>query len=609
MRFLQMFQFICLTAALCSSRTAVAQFVEISTNGQPSAPAKPDTVAVPAIDPALLYEGNPDLYYPVYRDTLIAQKKFKPAEKLVNDRLKQGKGLPDPTLFIDLGRLYLLQDKKPKADDQFEKALRLVNGDDATTQKLVKSFLEVGRPEFAVKVYERAGELMGNSFLHFHQLADLYVKTGQTAKAVLYLLSGPPAVSGNAETIKTELLQIIGNDPEKLRDAQKVIIGKINEQPDNGFLADILTWIYKQKGDWDGALLQVEAIDELSKEGGRRLLDFAANARLAGQFDVADKALDDVIAKGPELPFYATAQSERLTTDLARLRNEPNPTPQETDSLAARYDTYEATYPMAYGYQIAADHAEVLSHYAGDPEAAARVLKGAVARPDFRRDQVGTLKLQMGDCYLMMGRIWEASLIYSQVDKDFKQDAMGEDARFRNAKLAYYRGDFDWAQRQLLILKSATSELIANDALALSVLITENVEDSNRYPLQRFAYADLLVAQNKTDLATELMDSITRVFPKHPLNDDILMLRAKMAEQHHDFKAALAFLDKIHDKYGTDVLADDAVFKMAEIYRDDLNDPVNAKKYYEQLIIEYPGSTFVQSARTRLYEIDHPATP
>jgi tetratricopeptide (TPR) repeat protein len=609
MRFLRTLQFICLIAALCGSRTAMAQFVEISTNGQPSAPAKPDTVAVPAIDPELLYKGNPDLYYPVYRDSLIAQKKYKVAEKLVNDRLKQSKDSPEPSLFIDLGRVYFLQDKKPKAEEQFEKALRLVNGDDARTQKLVKAFLAVNRPDWAVKAYEQGGELMGNSFLHYHQLADLYVKTGQTSKAVLYLLSGPATISGNPETMKTELLHIIGSDPEKLREAQKVIIGRINEQPDNAFLADVLTWIYTQKGDWDGALLQVEAIDELAKEGGRRLLEFAGYARSAGQFDAADKALDDIVAKGADLPYYATAKSERLTTDLARLRTEPNPSPQETDSLAARYDAYEATYPMAYGYQIAADHAEVLSHYAGDPEAAARVLKGAVARPDFRRDQVGTLKLQLGDCYLMMGRIWEASLIYSQVDKDFKQDAMGEDARFRNAKLAYYRGDFDWAQRQLLILKSATSELIANDALALSVLITENVEDSDRYPLQRFAYADLLVAQNKSAQATQLLDSIAKAFPKHPLNDDILMLRAKMAEQHHDFKTALAFLDKIHDKYGTDVLADDAVFKMAEIYRDDLNDPVNAKKYYEQLIIEYPGSTFAQTARTRLYEIDHPATP
>src|SRR5262249_39209495 len=160
--------------------------------------------------------------------------------------------------------------------------------------------------------------------------------------------------------------------------------------------------------------------------------------------------------------------------------------------------------------------------------------------------------LQMGDYYLIAGKMWDASLTYSQVDKEFKQDFMGEDARFRNAKLAYYRGDFDWAQRQLTILKSATSELIANDALYLSVLITENVEDSNLVPLQRFAYADLLLFQNKDKEAETLLDSLTKAYPKHPLNDDILMLRANIAIKHRNYEKALGYLETIHKQYGED---------------------------------------------------------
>lgn len=36
-------------------------------------------------------------------------------------------------------------------------------------------------------------------------------------------------------------------------------------------------------------------------------------------------------------------------------------------------------------------------------------------------------------------------------------------------KLAYYRGDFKYAQGLLDVLKAATSELVANDAMQLSV--------------------------------------------------------------------------------------------------------------------------------------------
>jgi TolA-binding protein len=167
--------------------------------------------------------------------------------------------------------------------------------------------------------------------------------------------------------------------------------------------------------------------------------------------------------------------------------------------------------------------------------------------------------------------------------------------------VAYYSGDFEWAQSQLSVLKASTSELIANDALYLSVLLTENIpEDSNYVPLKRFAYADLLLFQNKDKEAEILLDSLNQAFPKHPLNDDILMLRARIAEKHKDYTKALAYLKTLFEQYGKDVLADDAVYKTALIYETDLHDLVAAKTFYEQLILDYPGSTYAQSARKHL---------
>src|SRR5690606_27458413 len=141
------------------------------------------------------------------------------------------------------------------------------------------------------------------------------------------------------------------------------------------------------------------------------------------------------------------------------------------------------------------------------------------------REFIGKAKLQLGDYQILTGQVWEASLTYSQVDKAYREDFLGEDARFRNARLAYYRGDFAWAQAQLSVLKASTSELIANDALYLSVLITENTPDSNNAALLLFSKADLLLFQNKYDEALRTLDSISTLYPKHPLQDDVLMLR------------------------------------------------------------------------------------
>ena len=554
-----------------------------------------------------LYGLSPDSVYVDYLHTLLAAKKYKEAEKTVE---KQMTLRENPYLHIDLGLVYSAQGKEEKAKEQYEMILKMVNGDDMVTQRLVKAFTDAGKDDYAVLAYEKTIQLVGSPFIYAGPLAALYAKTGALDKAVDLLVGTyNPSQFGNVENIKTLLLQILGNDPDKLEQTQKILVKRINGQPENIYYAELLTWIFTQKNDWDGALIQIEAIDERNKETGKRLIDLARSATNAKQYQTAVKAYDDVIAKGKDLDNYATALTEKLATLLTEIRSNPAYKPEDVTDLENLYDSFMVEFPKYYSTQAAVDFAVLEAQYGDNVPKAIDILKKGIAEPDTRRNLAGDLKLQLGDYYVLVGQLWEASLEYSQVDKEFKQDNLGEDARFRNAKLAYYRGDFDWAQRQLTVLKSATSELIANDALDLSVLITENVEDSNLLPLQRFAYAGLLLFQNKDKQAEDLLDSINKAFPKHPLNDDILMLRADIAVKHHDYDKALTYLKIVYEQYGKDVLGDDAVYKMAEIYEDNLHQIDQAKHFYEQLIIDYPGSTFVQTARRKLAELNRGTTP
>ena len=405
------------------------------------------------------------------------------------------------------------------------------------------------------------------------------------------------------------MLEIVGNDADKLQQTQKALLKKINEHAENPYYAELLTWIYIQKNDWDGALIQMEAVDERNQENGFRLMNIGRIATNAKQYDAATKAYDDVIAKGAAQPFYMQARSEKITAAYIKLENNPAYTPGDVAAIAKQYDSFLTEFPRYYSTQTASDYAALVTQYGGDPAKGIEILQKAINMPDIRRDKAGEFKLQMGDYYLLNGKIWDASLTYSQVDKEFRQDALGEDARFRNAKLAYYRGDFEYAQSLLGILKASTSELIANDAIYLSVLITENVADSNKVPLERFANAGLLLFQNKDKEVALVLDSITAKWPDHALNDDILMMRAEMAKKHKEYDKAIAYLKLIKEKYGEDVLGDDAVFKIADIYQTYLHQNDLAKKYYEDLIIDYPGSTYVQTARQRLAELTNGTTP
>ncbi|MCF8449745.1 MAG: tetratricopeptide repeat protein [Taibaiella sp.] len=552
-----------------------------------------------------LYGISPDSVYHEYLNTLLTAQKYKQAEKLVEKKAAlYPKNSRNPEMNLELGQVYEKSGKAEKAKVQYDSILNMLNGDDLFTTGIAKAFTDAGRPDYAILTYERALQLLGNPPMYGRQLATLYAGAGNYEKAIAAMLRGGPSVFMTADGAKELLLELLGNDPKKLQLVQKALVKKINEEPGNNYYAEILTWIYTQKDDWDGALIQMEAIDERNQESGKRLMDFARTAVAARQYEVANKAYDGIIAKGKEQPYYVLAKSEKLGAALAQLEKNNARTPEDITALAALYDSFLTEFPKHYTQKTAADYATLHAVYGNNVKKAIEILKRSIAEPDTRRNMMGQFKLQLGDYYLLQGRQWDASLSYSQVEKDFKQDVMGEDARFRNARLAYYHGDFDLAQKLLGILKSGTSNLIANDAIDLSVLITENVEDSNTAPLQRFAYAGLLLFQNKDKEAEQLIDSIANAAPKHPLMDDLVMMHARIAIKHRDFTRALGYLKEVADKYGKDVLGDDAVYKIAEIYDNELDQKSEAKKYYEQLIIDYPGSTFVQAARQRLGEIN-----
>jgi tetratricopeptide (TPR) repeat protein len=200
--------------------------------------------------------------------------------------------------------------------------------------------------------------------------------------------------------------------------------------------------------------------------------------------------------------------------------------------------------------------------------------------------------------------IWEASLLYLQVDKSFKNDILGHEAKFRNARLYYYTGNFGWAKAQLDVLKASTSKLIANDAMELSLLILDNLAlDTIEIPLLMFARADLLYLQHKDDETLQTLDSITELYPGHSLQDEIYFKKYEITYRNNDFKAAQSYLEKIIEIFPFDILADKAIYQLAQLYENQFDDAVKASELYELILMNYPNSLYVDDARKRFREI------
>jgi tetratricopeptide (TPR) repeat protein len=227
-------------------------------------------------------------------------------------------------------------------------------------------------------------------------------------------------------------------------------------------------------------------------------------------------------------------------------------------------------------------------------------LKEALNTPGITDMQKAETKMLLADIHVLHSDIWEAALFYMQVENDFKFEPIGHEAKFKNARIFYYDGEFDFAQAQLGVLKESTSKLIANDALKLSLLITDNFGlDSNFRAMSWYANGDLLIEQHKYTEAFQLFDSIILTFPYHSLGDEILLVKAKAMQQQGKWEDAIRFLEELLKYHKEDILADDAIFQLAEIYENQLNNKEKAADFYKIILFDYKGSLYSEEARKR----------
>ena len=225
------------------------------------------------------------------------------------------------------------------------------------------------------------------------------------------------------------------------------------------------------------------------------------------------------------------------------------------------------------------------------------LLNNALAMP-LSKYQAADVKMELSDILLMDEKFNQAIIYYAQIEEDLKNDAIGHEASLKVAKASYYKGDFEWAQKQLKVLKSSVSQLIANDALEIYLLITDNtVEDSTQTALKKFAKADFKLYQNKKQEALAGFKDILANDKTESIQDVTLLRIGRIYESLGQFDLALQSYQQIIDKYAEGIYIDEALFYSAEIYNKRLNDPEKAKPLYEKVLFNHEDSIYFVEAR------------
>ena len=542
-----------------------------------------------------LYKDSPNvsIYYRNYYKSLLGLKRYADAEVIVNQQIKGNKN--DPTLILDLANLYKEQGESEKSRAEMERAVEQAK--DPYITRLANEFINTGELDYAIAVYEKGRKLQGNDKLYARELASAYQQKGEPEKAIASSLDFAETL-GQSLSMVTTILQRMTGKPEYMEMLQTQLYSRIAKNSDNQVYPDLLIWSFVQQKDFESAIAQAKALDKRNAGDGSRLIDLARQARKEKQYDAAIQAYTYVIEKD-ETHLLTEAKIRLLECLNEKVTTTDTYTDQDIQQLKVDYlDFLGKLGKTPATASTMRDLSHLYAFYLNDIESAMAISQEIINMPNADARIRALSRLDLGDYYIIADDIWESTLYYSQVDKAFKEDILGEEARFRNAKLSYYNGDFEWAQAQLNALKASTSELISNDAIKLSVFITDNSGlDTNVTPMVMFAHYDLLMVQNKHAAAIATLDSINRLFPAHALADDILFARAKMSAKKHDYTQAAEYLQTIISKFDTDILADDAVFMLAGLYNNHLNDKQKAMELYQSILIKHPDSLYTVESR------------
>ncbi len=555
-----------------------------------------------------LHKKNPASVYTYqnYLDCFLQQNLVQDAEKMIS---KQVKRFPDKPLYVvDLGYVQKLLGEEKKAEKLYNTAINRVvelvksnpQSDGFPAEQLSSAFLKRDEYDYAKNCLTKTRKAVNVPTLFAQQLIDIYKRTGEP------------------EALIDEVLAVLQQNQLKLPEAKANLIGLVDANTKIDYLQErcaiyvqkyptlsafdeLLMWVFIQQKKFNSALRQATAMDKRNKTEGKNLIELAQICLTNEAYDMSIKCYDKVAEFGTEGYFYMASQVGSLRAQYQKVFHFGTYTDADLNDLINRMNTMISAYGKNPSTaQTIKELSDIYIYHKHDLPKGVALLEEIVNMPRLQIKKRGEYKLALGDAYVMQDQVWDAALLYGQVDKEFKEDPLGQEAKFRNARLSYFRGDFEWATSQLDVLKTATSQLIANNALELSLLIKDNTGlDSSTEAMMAFAHVQLLLFQNRLEDCIKELNMLPFKYPDHSLEDEIYFTKAEVFEKQRQYAKAEEYYHNVVKYFGEDILADNALYRLGLLYEHHLNQPKKAIEMYESLIFNHNGSLFVVDARKR----------
>lgn len=530
-----------------------------------------------------------------YSEGLVAcyqqLERYEDAEIFLLQKIKDTYAFP--TFLIELGYNYTLQDQAEKATTYYDQAIQKIDENPNYGYSVGYRFQKYALLDYAIKAYTNAMALKPDLNYDF-QLARIYGEQGNIERMYQSYLNLIWEGRTSRSNVLRNIDDFISEDPSNPNNVmlRKVLLKNAQQNPDV-LWNELLSWLFVQQKQYNSAFSQEKAI---FKRTGETSVDRLENL---GQIALEDNDLDNAVSIFEYVVENSVDPGNKLNAELSLIDIElKDPTDKVLNQVEKKFQDLVATYGnQSRTLQLQIAYANFLTFKRERPEPAIAMLKESLELP-LGRVITAYIKLALGDILVYDQKFNQALIYFTQVQKSLKNDVLGQNARFKVAQTSFYKGDFDWALTQLKVLRSSTSQLIANDAMQLSLLISDNsLEDSTQTALKKYARADLLAYQNKNKEAIAELEDILENHKGEKIEDEALLRQAQLLETQKDYEGARFNYQKIVEFYADGILADDAHFALGQLYRNILNEPEKAKAHYEKIIYNYQDSYYFPQAR------------
>ncbi|MDF7821701.1 tetratricopeptide repeat protein [Runella sp. MFBS21] len=537
------------------------------------------------------------IYLRRYVNCMIKLKNFEEAEKFFKRQQKADEKF-GYLYTLYWGRMLEQMGQVPAATLKYQESIAQAPPKDINAYKdLSEEFREIDNTEAAINALLKGRDMAGNDNLFKMELAALYAQTGKTEQMIEELLSLGVVIQSK-EVIQNYFQDFLREEKDQAK-FEKILYEKIQRQPNETFYAEMLIWFLTQKKQFSKAFIQERALDRRLKYNGAKIFDLGNLALQNKDYGASIQSFEYIIKEYPQGQLYPYA---RRMVIVAREEQVKNTFPIEQAAVRKLIEDYKKLLGELGQNNRTLDAmrsmANLYAFYLNEKDTATVILQNAIKIGRAESDFIDKCKLDLGDIFLLKNEPWESTLLYSQVEKSQKETPLGYEAKLRNARLNYYKGDFALAKDILDILKMATSREIANDAGSLSLLIQDNTGlDTSEAAMREYAAIDLLLYQNQTTEALAALDELFKKYKDHSLADEILWLKARTYAKMGDHQKAVDNLQQIVEKFSADILADDALFMMAELYQNRFKDKEKAMELYQTILEKHPASIYGAEAR------------